>query len=1389
MTAPVGRNIGRLHIRVLPDTTGFRRDLRQFLDSIDEDVEIGLDLVADNFRGEVTRAVQAAEAGQKVSIPIEMDRSLLDRLDDVVPDSRPVDIPVRPDRNDRDWDFTPKPVDVPLRPDRDERDWDFQPPPIDVPVNVDRDKFDRDTRNLDLDPVQVDLLPNFNPQGREWAPAIEGIDIPVRVDQEGLSREVRKARADALKVLSDGNLLLKLDADDDVLRRKLQSARQELERFNEFGRDILLDADATPVLNKIRQVEQRLETLDLQKSSPSVDLRKERAEAELAELQRRLEFFENKNYDVEVQAETERARANVRRFEQQLAALTAKRQKIEVDIDTDRVGRALGVLRGDFDSLGTSLENSIGGATRRSKTLILDMNNEIGKTGATADKSRGQILGLTGAMIKGFGMAGKVALGSLKGIALILTQQYDQLFRSIESGFSNVAGAGGEAMSSVRGQVGAMLNLTLQLARAVVGVATALYQVGAVATVIELAGAGVTAAWGGLSTVIAAINPALALVAVAAGTVWLGFDGIKKAAGTLIPELGRLKAAASETFEKGMTPAFERLRSVIPTVEAGVRNVATAISSGADQLSNWIVQIDEIGRLETIFNNVTNALQTLNPRIVSIVDSMSKVMELESGFKALTGAVDQFATSFHAGVTETIGDGSLNRAFEGLEGTLRALARGFAELVTNGIQVFAGAAPGVNSLLNSMSDFFGRFDWERLGKAVGNVFDGLATAIDNVPTETIEGITRAFEEIGEKFQDPAIQDSITKIIEALPTLIGLMEDLGGFFLTASGHIADFVTWLDDAWDSLKKWDDEVTDWFKDLFDDSDQPTAEDLNIQSGGITWDGLVSSFKELDKAVTEFFGGLPEYFSGVWETISTNATEAWNGLTAELSGIWETVTETARGAWEGLGEFFSGLWTNITEVATTAWTGLTEFLSGIWTNITEIARTAWTGLQEFFSTLWTNITEIATTAWTGLMEFLTGLWTNIVEIARTAWTGLQEFFTTLWTNIREVATTAWNGLLEFLTGIWTNITEVARTAWTGLQEFFATLWTNITEVATTAWNGLVEFLTGIWTNVVEVARTAWTGLQEFFTTLWTTITETARTAWTGFTEFLTTTWQGIVETGRGIWEGFTEFFATTWETIRTGATTAWETIKTTISNALETIRTTVTEALETVKTRAQEAWETIKTSASEAWENIKTTVSEAVEEVRRVVEEKFNEVVTFIEGVPDAILEALGDLGSLLVEAGKSLMDGLLQGIKDAADGVYEYVSGIAGKIKALKGPLPYDRKLLIPAGQAIMDGLQKGLAAGFDVVTRDLLSYTKHFANLEFDSPGMEQWESGLDNAAMAASSYSGSWQTTVEDSEFNSVSDAIAAELAKWGIQIDPNGLAKMVNKSNTRKARR
>lgn len=135
----------------------------------------------------------------------------------------------------------------------------------------------------------------------------------------------------------------------------------------------------------------------------------------------------------------------------------------------------------------------------------------------------------------------------------------------------------------------------------------------------------------------------------------------------------------------------------------------------------------------------------------------------------------------------------------------------------------------------------------------------------------------------------------------------------------------------------------------------------------------------------------------------------------------------------------------------------------------------------------------------------------------------------------------------------------------------------------------------------------------------------------------------------------------------------------------------------------------------------NIKTQAETAGRNFVNGIKNKFNEAVNFVKSIPGRIKAALGDLSGLLEGAGRSIVQGLKDGITGAIGGVYDFVSGIAGKIQSLKGPIPYDLKLLVPNGEAIMKGLREGIDNGLDGVLEDVSGIAPKIASeLTFKEP---------------------------------------------------------------------
>lgn len=321
---------------------------------------------------------------------------------------------------------------------------------------------------------------------------------------------------------------------------------------------------------------------------------------------------------------------------------------------------------------------------------------------------------------------------------------------------------------------------------------------------VAVAGGGITAAFGLAATTIAALPSLLGAAGAAGATVAVGWDGIRRAASELTDEVDGLKTSVSATFERGLLPAVRELErsDAFDVVERGMNRIATEMSEGAVATARFVSQGRGLTLIETIFNNTADALDRAGPGLGMIGTGLLEVAARRPALDGLADAAVRFGTAFEDSVTRTIADGSLDRSLGQLTGTVGELGELFVTLTEAGIRLYSRAGPGVNAFLDSVGGFLGRFNWERLGGAVGAVFDGLGETLDGVPTETIRSIEAAFERVGELFQDGDFQSDLQNILGSLPEFIdGLTTflDVGADVLSWGSDLVQTLGGENVAW--------------------------------------------------------------------------------------------------------------------------------------------------------------------------------------------------------------------------------------------------------------------------------------------------------------------------------------------------------------------------------------------------------------------------------------------------------------------------------------------------------------------------------------------------------------------------------------------------------------
>jgi phage-related protein len=253
-------------------------------------------------------------------------------------------------------------------------------------------------------------------------------------------------------------------------------------------------------------------------------------------------------------------------------------------------------------------------------------------------------------------------------------------------------------------------------------------------------------------------------------------------------------------------------------------------------------------------------------------------------------------------------------------------------------------------------------------------------------------------------------------------------------------------------------------------------------------------------------------------------------------------------------------------------------------------------------------------------------------------------------------------------------------------------------------------------------------------------------------------------------------------WTDCKTMCVQIWNAIWTFLSGSWDDIKQLAIQTFDNILQFLSTTWRATKNEAVTDWNAIRAFLIGLYRDCYNDVVQAFGTIVTWFKGVPGRIIAALGNLGSLLLGAGEAIIGGLISGIKVAMGKLGSVVSGIAGFISGLKGPLPKDRILLIPHGQAIMAGLISGItsqqAALASVVTGIAQSIPDTVSTLlRIASPSLTMADiglqigqgliAGLEGTASQVSSAAAKLATDIEDAfELGDISQGTASSLTAW-----------------------
>lgn len=535
------------------------------------------------------------------------------------------------------------------------------------------------------------------------------------------------------------------------------------------------------------------------------------------EVERELREIENLEAEVEVTLDLEKFKAQIN--EVKLLLKSIQDEDVQVNIDEDNsISKFSGDLRGANESL------------KAFAARVKDIDD------GDADRKVGRLSG---------------ALNGFTGIARRAAGAVIDLGSSIASGLNRQ-----------------MMGLVGNIANMVATMAVWVPLLSALAGLIVFLTGAISAGFAGLPVLLTGmIAPILAIVA--------GFDGIKKAAQQLSPEIDKLKKRLSDTFQKELTPVFAQLKRLFPVISDGMNEIAKSTSRFIAELVRVATTPANIENLRKALSGVNAMLDAMTPGVSKFIDSFFKIAGVEGLYKQLgetIGGVFEQVSRFFNG---QFGSGELLKSLKNVDTLIQNLVKLFFRLLEGAQKFFNAATPGMDKFFKGITNFVQAIDWERLGKIFGETFGAIGKAFDDIDSTQLAFLYEGLENIGESVQ--ALVDG--KSFDILIAAVRLFLDMISGAIDIINGFTEALAWIGDTIMGIGEWLGSI-----------------DLSLDGAAIGESfntGIIMKLGEL----TTWFGGLKDRITGALgdsgQWLREKGRAVLDGFLAGNRAVWGTVYE----------------------------------------------------------------------------------------------------------------------------------------------------------------------------------------------------------------------------------------------------------------------------------------------------------------------------------------------------------------------------------------------------------------------------------------------------------------------------------------------------------------
>ena len=720
-----------------------------------------------------------------------------------------------------------------------------------------------------------------------------------------------------------------------------------------------------------------------------------------------------------------------------------------------------------------------------------------------------------------------------------------------------------------------------------------------------------------------------------------------------------------------------------------------------------------IDGLPTSLQDVTSVAQQLAPLTGSATKASKSAIALNNAFLASGASVadtsrglQQYTQMLSTGKVDLM---SYRTLMETMPIALRKVANSFGFTGKSAEQDLYKALQSGQITVDQLNDRFIKLNGGVNGFAqlAKKNSEGIGTSFANLKNAVVKNLANMLSAIDNGFKQAGF-GSIAQVLDNMKSSINsTFQVIGPVVTNATVVILNFAKVIGGALKSA---------FSNDIFRTA---VVGILGFVGAVMAAHKVISIFTTLRSAIVGLSviakaGNLAMAFSEAMSTLAKTSKIAGGAMKAFSAvaslGPWGIIAVAIVAVVAALTYFFTQ-----TKTGRTLWQSFTTWLSGAWQSLVGVATTVWNAIGNAINA----VVNFIKPYWQALVTFFTGIWTSIVAGVTPIWQGLVNVFNSIINTIVAV----WQALAPIIVPIVAGVVAIIGATLITIVTVFQTVWNMLVPIVQVVWQLISAIVTTAISVLGTVIQTGLAVIVAIWNVVWNTFSIVVSTVWNVISTIISTTLNVIA----GIIQAITAVIQGDWSG-------AWNAIQNVVSTVLNAISSIVSSVLSGVAGIFSGVMNGLKSVVSAVWNGIKSLFSEGVNFIKSVVHI---------------------DLGA----AGRAIMNSFLNGLKSVWENVKSFVSGIAGWIKAHKGPISYDRKLLIPAGQAIMNGLNNGLINGFGEVQSNVSDMANQIQQA-ITTPGFDIGAS-IGNLGSINSNYTGS--LAIQDSQLQMQNNALLRQL--------------------------